>query len=254
LPLIALASHDALMDKRAMKSTVEEIRARFDQEVERFSNLETGQSATVDAPLALELIQKAAAKVCPKATRLLDIGCGAGNYSLKLLEVLPNLDVTLIDLSKPMLERAKERLGGKTQGTIRAMQEDVRHVDLGVEQFDVIVAAAVLHHLRSDEEWKAVFAKLWHALAPGGALWVSDLVEHAIPGVQQLMWEQYGEYLAALKGPEYREHVYAYVAREDTPRSVLFQVDLMREVGFAKVEILHKRNCFAVFGGIKSTR
>jgi tRNA (cmo5U34)-methyltransferase len=27
------------------------------------------------------------------------VGCGAGNYTLKLLESLPNLDVTLIDLS-----------------------------------------------------------------------------------------------------------------------------------------------------------
>ena len=33
-----------------MKSTVEEIRQRFDKDVERFSNLETGQSATIDAP------------------------------------------------------------------------------------------------------------------------------------------------------------------------------------------------------------
>jgi len=242
------------MDKRQMKSTVEEIRARFDQEVERFSNLETGQSATIDAPLALELIQKAAAKVCPKAKRLLDVGCGAGNYSLKLLEALPNLDVTLIDLSQSMLDRAMQRLKEKTCGVVRAIQGDVRETEPGVEQFDVIVAAAVLHHLRSDEEWKAVYTKLWRALAPGGALWISDLVEHSIPEVQGLMWEQYGEYLAALKGPEYRDHVYAYVTREDTPRSVLFQVDLMREVGFEKVEILHKRNCFAVFGGIKSSR
>ena len=33
-----------------MKSSVAEIRARFDHDVERFANLETGQSATVDAP------------------------------------------------------------------------------------------------------------------------------------------------------------------------------------------------------------
>ncbi len=243
-----------LKDKREMKSTVDEIRARFDLEVERFSNLETGQSATIDAPLSLELIQKAAAQVCPHANRLLDVGCGAGNYSLKLLEALPNLDVTLIDLSQPMLERANQRLRGKTQGAIRTIQGDIRELELGVEKFDVIVAAAVLHHLRSDAEWKTVYAKLWRALAPGGALWISDLVEHSIPQVQELMWAQYGEYLAALKGPEYRDHVYAYVTQEDTPRSVLFQIDLMREVGFEKVEILHKRSCFAVFGGTKSMR
>ena len=44
-----------------MKSTVEEIRARFDADVERFSNLETGQLATVDAPLVLDLVTQAAA-------------------------------------------------------------------------------------------------------------------------------------------------------------------------------------------------
>lgn len=44
-----------------MKSSVEDIRRRFDTDVERFSNLETGQSATVDAPLAMALVAQAAA-------------------------------------------------------------------------------------------------------------------------------------------------------------------------------------------------
>ena len=56
-----------------MKSTVDEIRARFDKDVERFSNLQTGQSATIDAPLALELIAEGAATTTPHATRLLDV-------------------------------------------------------------------------------------------------------------------------------------------------------------------------------------
>ena len=67
------------------KSSVEEIRRRFDNDVERFSDLETGQSATIDAPLVMDLITAAAAEVCPQATASLDIGCGAGNYTLKLL-------------------------------------------------------------------------------------------------------------------------------------------------------------------------
>ena len=54
-----------------MKSTVEEIRRRFDGDVERFSNLETGQSATVDAPLALALVAEAAAATTPQARHVL---------------------------------------------------------------------------------------------------------------------------------------------------------------------------------------
>jgi tRNA (cmo5U34)-methyltransferase len=36
------------------KSTVDEIRQRFDADVERFSKLETGQQAAMDAPLILD--------------------------------------------------------------------------------------------------------------------------------------------------------------------------------------------------------
>jgi len=61
-----------------MKSTVDEIRRRFDADVERFSNLDTGQSATVDAPLAMALVARAAAVTTPHARHVLDVGCGAG--------------------------------------------------------------------------------------------------------------------------------------------------------------------------------
>src|SRR6516165_12566787 len=111
-----------------MKSTVDEIRQRFDADVERFSNLETGQSATIDAPLAMALIAQAAAVTTPHARHVLDVGCGAGNYTLKLLERLPNLDATLIDLSRPMLDRAQERIRAVSTGPLRAIQADMREV------------------------------------------------------------------------------------------------------------------------------
>src|SRR5205823_14792270 len=70
-----------LLVEEGMKSTVEEIRRRFDADVERFSNLETGQSARVDAPLAMALVAEAAAATTPHARHVLDVGCGAGNYT-----------------------------------------------------------------------------------------------------------------------------------------------------------------------------
>lgn len=234
-----------------LKSTVEEIRQRFDGDVERFSNLETGQSATVDAPLAMSLVTEAAATTTPHAQDLLDVGCGAGNYTLKLLEQLPNLNVTLVDLSQPMLDRAVQRIQPKTTGAVKAIQSDIRQLDLGQNRFDIILAAAVLHHLRTDDEWRAVFQKFHDALRPGGAIWIFDLIESSIPEIQTLMWRRYGEYLAALKDEAYRDAVFAYIAKEDTPRSVPFQLDLFRTVGFSEVEILHKNSCFAAFGAVK---
>jgi tRNA (cmo5U34)-methyltransferase len=233
------------------KSTPAQIRARFDSDVERFSNLETGQTATMDAPLVLDLITQAAAAVTPHATHLLDIGCGAGNYTLKMLGAIPNLHVTLVDLSLPMLTRAEQRIRPATTGTITTRQTDIRTLDLGAEQFDLILAAAVFHHLRTDAEWETVFAKCFRALKPGGSLWISDLIEHSTEAIQALMGARYGDYLTQLRGEAYRDHVFAYIAQEDTPRPLLFQLDLLRKVGFTHVEILHKNSLFAAFGGLK---
>lgn len=234
-----------------MKSTVDEIRQRFDADVERFSNLETGQSATVDAPLAMALIAQAAAVTTSHARHVLDVGCGAGNYTLKLLERLPNLDATLIDLSQPMLDRAKDRVSYATAGRITTIRGDIREVELPDGQFDILLAAAVLHHLRADEEWRKVFTAFHRALRPGGSVWVFDLVESSIPAVQELMRQRYGEYLSRLKDETYRDYVFAYVEKEDTPRPLLFQLDLLRQVGFTQVEVLHKNLCFAAFGAMK---
>ncbi len=234
-----------------MKSSVDEIRARFDKDVERFSNLETGQSATIDAPLVLDLITAAAAAVTPHARELLDVGAGAGNYSLKMLQALPGLNVTLVDLSRPMLDRALERVSAATPGSVTALQGDIRELDLRPHRYDVIVAAAVLHHLRSDTEWEAVAGRLFYALRPGGSLWISDLITHSAPAIQERMWARYGDYLTGLKGDAYRDQVFAYIDKEDTPRPLMTQIDLLRKVGFESVDILHKNSVFAAFGGVK---
>ncbi len=234
-----------------MKSTVAQIRQRFDHDVERFSNLETGQSATIDASLVLELLTQAAAATNPQATAMLDVGCGAGNYTLKMLAALPGLDATLVDLSRPMLERAVERVSGVDVGRVTTHQADIRHLALDAGQFDIILAAAVLHHLRGNAEWEAVFAKFYTALKPGGSLWISDLIEHSTSAVQAMMWQRYGDYLAELKDEAYRETVFTYIEQEDTPRPLLFQLDMLRKVGFDRIEILHKNSCFAAFGAIK---
>jgi tRNA (cmo5U34)-methyltransferase len=233
------------------KSTVEEIRQRFDHDVERFSNLQTGQAATIDAPLVLEQITSAAAVTTPRATAVLDVGCGAGNYTIKLLQKLPGLSATLIDLSRPMLDRAVERVTAAGASLVTPLQGDIRELELPKNGYDVILAAAVLHHLRTDDEWHAVFTKLYQSLRPGGSIWISDLVEHTTPAVQQMMWSRYGDYLVSLKGPEYRDQVFAYVEQEDTPRPLAFQLDLLRSVGFERIELLHKNGPFAAFGAIK---
>ncbi|SHF35800.1 class I SAM-dependent methyltransferase [Dysgonomonas macrotermitis] len=233
------------------KLSTKEIQERFDKDVERFSNLETGQVSTIDATISLELITESAKRICPKATDLLDIGCGAGNYTLKMLSKVHGLNCTLIDLSLPMLNRAEERVTSITNGNVTCLQGDIREIDLENGRYDIILAGAVLHHLRDDNDWETVFSKLYRILKKGGCLMISDLITQNSPLIDQYFTEKYTEYLTNVGGAEYAQNVLAYIEKEDTPRPLNFQLDLMKKVGFSEIEILHKNICFAAYGGIK---
>lgn len=233
------------------KSTVEEIKQRFDKDVERFANVDTGQVSTIDASLSLELITEAAKRIVPGATHVLDIGCGAGNFTIKMLSKVSNLACTLVDLSRPMLDKALERVQAHTDKEVSIFQGDIREVELPANGFDIILAGAVLHHLRDDKDWVTTFTKLYQLLKPNGCLMISDLITQDTAILNDYTWERYGDYLESVGGKTYRQDVLAYVAKEDSPRSMNYQLDLMKRVGFRKVEILHKNMCFGAFGGIK---
>ncbi|WP_025741512.1 class I SAM-dependent methyltransferase [Aquimarina pacifica] len=233
------------------KSTVKEIKERFDKDVERFSNLETGQVATIDAKISLEVLTEGAKRIQPNAQRVLDIGCGAGNYTLKMLSKIPNLQCTLVDLSRPMLDSALGRVSLHTNQSVRIIQGDIRDVLLEENHFDIILAGAVLHHLRDDKDWETVFKKLFSLLTENGCLMISDLITQETYAINEYTWQRYGEYLESINGKEYRDKVLDYIKKEDSPRSMTYQLDLMKKVGFGTTEILHKNMCFGAFAGIK---
>jgi len=233
------------------KSTLEEIRQRFDHDVERFSKLETGQQATVDAPLVLELVAKAAARHLRSGNTVLDLGCGAGNFTLRVLQEIPGLHCRLVDLSQPMLDRAAQRVLQAGPASVVTAQSDLRALALEDNSVDTILAGAVLHHLRDDADWTATFRKFVRWLKPGGRLYVADLCTFDEPGLQDIMWQRYGDYLASLGGDAYREKVFAYIDKEDSPRSLPYQLDLLKATGFSSYDVLHRISVFACYVGVK---
>ena len=233
------------------KSTPEDIRQKFNLLVERYSNLDEGQNTAVDSPLIAGLIAKTVSEIHPDAESVMDIGCGAGNYSLRIAGYLPKANFTLVDLSEKMLEKAEERLKTKITGSVNTMHNDIRNIKLQNECFDIVVAGTSLHHLRGEEEWYDVFGKIREALKPGGSFWISDVVLHDVAEVNSVMWNRYDEFLIKTGGENLRNWVMEQMEKEDTPRSLNFQIEVLKKVGFRFTEILHKNVNFAAFGGIK---
>lgn len=249
---MATLHHPAMATPLSGKSTVGEIRDRFDQDVERFSQLETGQQATIDAPLVLDLIGAVAKSHLRSGDRVLDLGCGAGNLTLKLIQEVGLLRCDLADLSLPMLERARERVAVTGCVSVEIHHCDLRVLDFPEGSFDCITAAAVLHHLREDADWEAVFRAIHRWLKPGGRLYVSDLVTFDEPAVQEVMWRRYGEYLESLGGADYRDKVFGYIDKEDSPRSLPYQISLLERCGFQSWDILHRNSVFACYQAVKA--
>ncbi|MEZ0388524.1 MAG: class I SAM-dependent methyltransferase [Verrucomicrobium sp.] len=233
------------------KSTIEEIRTRFDHDVERFSKLETGQQATLDAPLVLDLVAQVSAAHLHPGDSILDLGCGAGNFTLRVLQETHPLHCHLVDLSQPMLDRAESRVRATGATEVSITQSDLRDLSFPEQSFSAILAGAVLHHLRDDADWENVFGQLHRWLKPGGRLYVADLVTFDLPEVQEIMWRRYGDHLDALGGPEYREKVFAYIDKEDTPRSLPYQLECCRQAGFTRYDVLHRNSVFACYVAVR---
>ena len=239
------------MIPQLIKSTPEAIRDNFDQQVERFSNIETGQTTAIDSPLCMELIARAAALHNPGASRILDLGCGGGNYAVKVISFLPNVDCTLIDLSSNMLAKAEERVLENITGNVSIIQGDYRNIPFEENSYDIITAGTTLHHLREDQEWELVFTKVFKALNPGGTFWINDIVIGETDEINRMMLNGWLSILQKQITPEEIEMYMGRYESEDTPRTLTYQLELMKKVGFSKTMVLHKHFNFAAFGAMK---
>ncbi len=99
-----------------------------------------------------------------RGQKLLEIGCGTGNYTLELVQ--RGLNVTAVDVSKNMLKRAEDKLQAAGLQA-RLIPADIQELHLPQGKFDAALAVAALEFLA---EPASVLAKAYDALRPGGRL------------------------------------------------------------------------------------
>jgi trans-aconitate 2-methyltransferase len=97
----------------------------------------------------------------PDAT-VLDVGCGTGLVTERLLAFVPRGRVLAIDASADMVALAQERLGDRAE----VWCQDALDLDLD-EAVDAVVSTAALHWVPDHD---VLWARLAQALRPGGRL------------------------------------------------------------------------------------
>ncbi|SDT36737.1 class I SAM-dependent methyltransferase [Actinoplanes derwentensis] len=110
--------------------------------------------------------------------RIADLGCGTGQYTMKLAEVYPQARITGVDLSHAELVYARRRAeqAGHDWHLVRAPAEDTT---LPADSFDLVTSFILLHEVPPHITRK-IFAEAFRLLAPGGDVHMSDVAPYRL--------------------------------------------------------------------------
>jgi SAM-dependent methyltransferase len=124
-----------------------------------------GQQAldTQLAPLGREALERARLVA---GERVLDVGCGCGHTTLELAaRVGPRGAVTGIDISAPLLARARARVQAAGLANVKLLNADAQVTPLGENAFDLVFSRFGVMFFADP---KAAFANLRASLTPRG--------------------------------------------------------------------------------------
>jgi len=113
--------------------------------------------------ISLDFIQKC--RLSPDAG-IIDIGGGASTLADDLCE-LGYVNVSVLDISKRSLEKAKQRLGARAD-RVQWMEGDITRVQLPFEHYDLWHDRAVFHFLTDSSAQKAYVEAATRAVKSGG--------------------------------------------------------------------------------------
>ncbi len=106
--------------------------------------------------------------------RVLEIGCGNGAL-LRALDDRGDIDFAIgVDNSAGMLARARKR--SRDRARLRFIKVNGPELDVPDDHVDVVLSFLSFRYL----DWDPVMAEIRRVLAPGGRLWVVDMVERPV--------------------------------------------------------------------------
>ena len=103
--------------------------------------------------------------------RVLEIGCGTGNLTLRAVRTNPGVEVLGIDPDPLALARAERKVNGRKG--IRFERAYAQELPYAEGSFDRVLSALMLHHL-DDEAKTATLAEVARVLRPGGSVHIAD--------------------------------------------------------------------------------
>jgi len=227
-----------------MKNRFQEIREHFEKEAADFDKFffnvmphyEEMMQALIDA---LPFNRK-------DKLRIVDLGCGTGNLSKKLILAYPNARISCIDMAENMLKMAKSKLKGSRN--VRFWQGNILDFDYR-EKYDCIVSSMVLHHVEGNDK-PGFYRKIHNSLSKRGVFFCVDIFLSSNCHLQKLYMDKWKTFMKANGLPTRKiNDMILRHQREDRPVVFEDELAIMRKAGFRYVDVILKHYNFAVYGG-----
>jgi tRNA (cmo5U34)-methyltransferase len=187
----------------------------------------------------------------PANAHVLDLGGGTGALSAAVLEGLPGVRITLLDVDPDMLGEARRRLAPFADRV--AFREGSFHDPLPAA--DAVVASLSLHHVHELEIKTELYRRIRDALPPGGVLLNLDAAVSEGARLNQLVFDRMAERMGdhGITDAEARRH-FASWAEEDRYFPLDAELGALRAAGFDEVECIWRRALSAITCALRAPR
>jgi tRNA (cmo5U34)-methyltransferase len=226
---------------------MEKVKQHFEQEAQGFDaiirSLIPYYEQMIDAlVLALPFSQF-------QSIRVIDLGCGTGTIARRIKDAYPQAQITCVDIAEKMLQIAQTKLGDS--GDVHYQLANFENYEFNSD-YDVAVSSLALHHLVSEDDKIKFYEKIYACLSPGGVFYNADVILGSSSHLQECYMEKWREYMV-LQVPveEIEQKWIPQHYEEDHPSKLMNQLDWLRDMGFAEVDVIWKYYNFAVYGGYK---
>jgi tRNA (cmo5U34)-methyltransferase len=233
------------------KYSAQDIKARF--EAEPAAVYGTNMAAWIpDFADVHQLLLDSIAIHLPPNSSGLELGAGSGRVSTMLLERFPDLHLTLVDISANMLAEATKHVAPYA-GRAQTMVHDIfdPQLDFLAHSFDCVVSVFAICHAQGMDVYEQLYHRISRWLKPQGYFVCYDHVlgdTFALTALNALGWHRL---LSASQSADQAREGIVSTYQEDSPLSVRHHLQLLATASFQAVDVLYKRDIFAIYAGVK---
>ncbi len=197
-----------------------------------------------------EMIDRLLEHLPPGSMRILELGCGTGNLTLRLAEQFPRAVVTTVDAAPEMTALTAARAAKKGIGPDRLRTVTGRFEEVSFEagSFDLVTSCMSLHHVKDK---LPVYRSIRGWLAPGGWFCFGDQLLGATEEIQKVYWDGW---LAFCRQPgncteEEIKSLLEHAAAHDHYVPLVEHFRMLNEAGLAGLDCVWRSLMYSVVVG-----